>query len=197
MEGVGTFKGGEGVHPFVGQPGLRHEEKETRVEVILPAYLARQVIEAMVRVHPYEEVAYDIVDLSNTDPAVGSGLIGELPDALTEKEFLDRIKQVFRLRALRHTPLTGGMVQQCALCGGAGSFLIPNALAAGANFFITSDVKYHEFFDANGCLVIADIGHYESEQFTIDLLFEVLREKFPNFAVLKSDTKTNPVKYYF
>jgi len=195
-EGEGSFKGGQGTSPFVGLPGLRHEEKEVRLEVILPAYLSSRVIQAMIRAHPYEEVAYDLMALSNTHPGVGSGLIGELPEMMGESEFLDRIKQVFRLQVIRHTPLTGRPVKKCALCGGAGSSLISKALAAGADFYITADVKYHEFFDADGRLVIADIGHFESEQFTIDLLFDILREKFPNFAVLKSDSKTNPVNYY-
>jgi hypothetical protein len=195
-EGEGTFKGAKGTHPFVGQPGLRHEEKETRVEVILPSHLARRVVAAMIGAHPYEEPAYDLVDLSNAYPGVGAGLIGELPEMMAEKEFLARIRQAFRLQVIRHTPLTGRPVKKVALCGGAGSFLISKALGADANFYITADVKYHEFFDADGRLVIADIGHFESEQFTVDLLFDVLREKFPNFAVLKSDTKTNPVNYY-
>ena len=195
-QGEGTFKAGKGTNPFVGQPGLRHEEKETRVEVVLPSHLSRRVVEAMIGAHPYEEVAYDLVDLSNSPPGVGAGLIGELPEGMEESEFLARIRQVFRLRVIRHTPLTGRPVKKCALCGGAGSFLISKALAAGADFYITADVKYHEFFDADGRLVIADIGHFESEQFTVDLLFDILREKFINFAVLKSDTKTNPVNYY-
>ena len=195
-EGTGTFKGGATSRPFAGRPGIRQEEKETRVEVLLPAYLSRRVVEAMVAVHPYEEVAYDLVDLANTHPDVGSGLIGELPEPLEETIFLEKIRRVFRVPVIRHTRLTGRLVKRCALCGGAGSPLISRALAAGADFYITADIKYHEFFDANGGLVIADIGHFESEQFTIDLLFEVLREKFLNFAVLKSDTKTNPVNYY-
>jgi len=195
-EGEGTFKGEAGTHPFAGQPGIRHEEKEVRLEVILPAWLSSRVVQAMVRAHPYEEVAYDLVPLSNTHPGVGAGMIGELPEPMEETKFLDKIKGVFRLRAIRHTPLAGRPVKSCALCGGAGSFLISKALAAGADFYITADVKYHEFFDADGRLVIADIGHFESEQFTVDLLFDILREKFLNFAVLKSDIKTNPVNYY-
>ncbi len=195
-EGTGTFKGGEGSQPFVGRPGIRHEEREVRVETVLPAHLSRRVVEAMVAAHPYEEVAYDLVNMANAHPGVGSGLIGELREPMEEILFLERIREVFGTPVIRHTRLTGRPVKKCALCGGAGSFLISNALAERADFYITSDVKYHEFFDANDRLVIADIGHFESEQFTIDLLFEVLREKFLNFAVLKSDTKTNPVNYY-
>ncbi len=196
VEGAGTFKGGEGTQPFVGQPGARHSEKEARLEVILPAYLGRQVVTAMVAAHPYEEVAYDLVPLANAHPGVGSGLIGELEEAVDEKSFLERIKEAFLVPVVRHTRLTGRPVKRVAVCGGSGSFLISKALSAGANFYITSDVKYHEFFDANDGMVVADIGHFESEQFTVDLLFEVLRKRFSNFAVLKSDVKTNPVNYY-
>jgi putative NIF3 family GTP cyclohydrolase 1 type 2 len=155
-----------------------------------------RVVQAMITAHPYEEVAYDLVPLANTYSGVGSGLVGELAAPMGERAFLDFVKEVFGVRVIRHTPLTGRLVTRVAVCGGAGSFLISSALSARANFYITSDVKYHEFFDANGQLVIADIGHFESEQFTVDLLFEVLREKFRNFAILKSETKTNPVNYY-
>jgi dinuclear metal center YbgI/SA1388 family protein len=196
VEGIGTFKGGEGTQPFVGQPGARHAEKEARLEVILPAHLCRSVVQAMTAAHPYEEVAYDLVPLANMHPGVGAGLVGELPAAMEEKAFLGMLCEIFGLSVVRHTRLTGQPVKKVALCGGAGSFLISNALASGANIYITSDVKYHEFFDANDRLVIADIGHFESEQFTTDLLFDNLREKFRNFAVLKSDIKTNPVHYY-
>ena len=197
VEGNGTFTGGEGTNPYVGQPGKRHSEKEGRLEVIVPAHLSREVIRAMVAAHPYEEVAYDLVPLANTHPGVGSGLIGELPVEIGETELLNRIRREFGVPVIRHTRLTGRPVKRVAVCGGAGSFLISKALAAGANFYITSDVKYHEFFDANDQLVVADIGHFESEQFTVDLLFEVLQEKFRNFAVLKSVVKTNPIKYYY
>ncbi|HXB93674.1 MAG TPA: Nif3-like dinuclear metal center hexameric protein, partial [Puia sp.] len=153
----------------------------------------------------YEEVAYDLVGLANPHPGVGSGLVGELPEAMDEVAFLSHLGTAFGLSVIRHTPLRGRPVKRVAVCGGAGSFLISSALAVGADVFITADVKYHEFFDAEGRMVIVDIGHFESEQFTVDLLFEVLQEKNPgdgmrgknrNFAVLKSETKTNPINYY-
>jgi dinuclear metal center YbgI/SA1388 family protein len=196
VEGAGTFLAGEGTQPFIGRQGSRHTEKEARLEVVVPAYLSAAVVKAMIDAHPYEEVAYDLVSLANTHPEVGSGLVGELESPMTEIAFLDRIRDVFGLVVVRHTRLTGSPVKRVAVCGGAGSFLISKALLAGANFYITSDVKYHEFFDAGDGMVIADVGHFESEQFTVDLLFAVLREKFRNFAVLKSDVKTNPVNYY-
>ena len=194
--GEGTFKAGEGSHPFLGPIGLRHTEKEIKIETIFPAWLEGEICRAMIKAHPYEEVAYDIFNLDNVTKNIGSGLVGELDKALTEGQFLQLLKTAFNLQVVRHTPLTGKMVKKVALCGGAGSFLISNAVAAGADFYITGDVKYHEFFDANGRLVVADIGHYESEQFTIDLLFDILKEKFPNFAVQKTGLNTNPVKYF-
>ncbi|MBN9385177.1 MAG: Nif3-like dinuclear metal center hexameric protein [Chitinophagaceae bacterium] len=195
-EGTGTFKGGEGTDPFVGQSGQRHSEKEARVEMVLPAHMSGAVVKAMTAAHPYEEVAYDLVNLANTHPGVGAGLIGELPAEMEEKAFLAKLKEVFQTPVVRHTRLTGRPVRRVALCGGAGSFLIPNALSENVDFYITADIKYHEFFDANDRMVLADIGHFESEQYTVDLLFEVLREKFRTFAVLKSETKTNPIHYY-
>ena len=195
-EGTGTFKAGAGTDPFVGEIGLQHHEKEVKIEVIFPAYLQHKVVSAMIKAHPYEEVAYDIVALANEYQQVGSGLLGELPEPADETIFLSQIKAAFGLWVIRHTPLLGKKVKKVALCGGAGSFLISKAIASGADFYITADVKYHEFFDANGRLVIADIGHWESEQFTIDLLFDILKAKFPTFAVLKTEVKTNPVCYF-
>lgn len=195
-EGTGTFKAGEGAHPFVGNIGERRSENEVKLEVIFPAWLERKILATMLAIHPYEEVAYDIISLDNEYSETGSGLIGELAVPLSETDLLGLLKKQFGLSVIRHSPLTGKMLKKLALCGGAGNFLIAAAVAAGADFYITSDIKYHEFFDANGRLVIADIGHFESEQFTIDLLFDVLREKFPNFAVLKTGVKTNPVHYF-
>jgi dinuclear metal center YbgI/SA1388 family protein len=195
-EGTGTFKGEEGTNPFVGDVGKRHEEKEIKMEFIFPAYLQKHIVSSMIKAHPYEEVAYDVIPLANEYMQVGSGLIGELPAPVTEEQLLSQLKQSFGLSVIRHTKLLGRPIQKIALCGGAGSFLIGKAIAAGADFYITADIKYHEFFDANDKLIIADIGHWESERFTVHLLFDILRSKFPTFAVLKSEVRTNPV-YYF
>lgn len=194
--GEGTFKGAAGSQPFVGSPGSRHTEPERKIEVLFEAWNEKRILNALIKAHPYEEVAYEIISLENNNQQVGSGLIGELPNAVTEAEFLAMLKEAFGLQVIRHTPLMGKSVKKLALCGGAGSFLTGAALAAGADWFITADVKYHEFFDANGRLVLADIGHFESEQYTSDLLLEVLSEKFPNFAVQKTGVKTNPVHYF-
>ena len=194
--GEGTFKGGEGAHPFVGTPGIGHTEKEIKIEVIFPAWLEGAIVKALVAAHPYEEVAYYIVNSNNVNKQVGSGLIGELEKPMTETELLDWLSNTFKLTVIRHTALTGKMVKKVAVCGGAGSFLIATAIHRRADFYITGDVKYHEFFDANGQLVVADIGHYESEQYTIELLFDILSEKFPTFAVQKSGVNTNPIDYF-
>ncbi len=194
--GTGTFKGEEGTNPYVGQRGHRHQESEWRIETVFPAYLESKIIAALLDAHPYEEVAYDVLNLSNTHTGTGSGLIGYLPAPVDEINFLTRLKEVFSTPVIRHTELTGRPVERVAVCGGAGSFLISKALALRADFYITADVKYHEFFDANDGLVIADIGHYESERFTINLLQEILEQKFPNFAVRKTEVETNPVHYF-
>ena len=164
--------------------------------MIFPVLRENAILTALRLSHPYEEVAYDVVSLDNTNQLVGSGLVGDLPEALSETQFLRLLKEKFNLSVIRHTPLLKQDVRKIALCGGAGSFLIGAAVVVGADFYITGDVKYHEFFDANSRLVVADIGHYESEQYTIDLLFDILSQKFPTFAVLKTGVKTNPVHYF-
>lgn len=197
VEGKGTFKGNEDTKPFVGKPGKRHHERELKLEAVFPPHLEHSILMAMKEAHPYEEVAYDVVELSNPHPGAGAGLIGEFELAVTEPVFLQLLKQKFSLKVLRHTKFAGRPIQRVALCGGAGSFLVSKALAQKADAYITADMKYHEFFDADGRMLICDIGHYESEQFTKDLLAEILHKKFPTFAVLKSEVQTNPVQYYF
>jgi len=194
-EGSGTFKAGAGTDPFVGQQGQRHTEPETRLEVIFPLYLEGRVIQALLNSHPYEEVAYDIVRLDNAYQQVGSGLIGTLAQPMEETAFLQLVKEQFQTGCVRYTPLRGQPVKKVALCGGAGSFLLKKAIAAGADAYISADFKYHEFFDAENQLIIADVGHFESEQFTVELFYNILTEKFRNFAPLKSTIRTNPVNY--
>ncbi len=195
-EGEGTFKAGENSTPFVGNIGARHTENELRLETIFPAWAENKVLKALLAAHPYEEAAYETFTIDNQHPSIGAGLIGDLLLPVTATNFLQQIKEAFHLTVIRHTPILDKPIQKVALCGGAGSFLIGAAIAAGADCYITGDVKYHEFFDANEKLIIADIGHFESEQFTIVLLYDVLSEKFPNFAVLKTRVKTNPVNYF-
>ena len=196
VEGTGTFKAGVGADPYVGEIGKRHEENETRIEVIFPAHLQKKIVKSLKDAHPYQEVAYDIYALDNELRDTGSGLVGDLAMPLSEEDLLSKIQIEFGLQVIRHSPLLGKKVSKIALCGGAGSFLLPLAKASGAEAYITADVKYHEFFDADGEILLADIGHFESEQFTISLLADILKEKFPNFAVQKTKIKTNPVHYY-
>jgi dinuclear metal center YbgI/SA1388 family protein len=194
--GTGTFKGGENTNPYVGEIGKRHEETEIKVEVIFPNWLEHAVITALKNTHPYEEPAYDLITLNNEFTTIGSGIIGELPEPIEEHLFLQMLKTSFDLQVIRHSPLLAKPIKKIAVCGGAGSFLIKKAANAKADIYITGDIKYHEFFDANNQLVVADIGHWESEQFTVELLMEVLQQNFPTFAVLKSSVRANPVEYF-
>lgn len=195
-EGVGTFKAEKGADPYVGQVGERHSEKETKIEIVYPAYLELQIVQALIDSHPYEEVAYDIFAMQNIHYGIGAGITGELAEAVEETVFLQHLKSIFGTGAIRHTALRNQPVKKVAVCGGAGSFLVKTAISQAADFFVTADMKYHEFFDAEGKMVVADIGHYESEQFTIELIHGLLVEKFPTFAVLKTGVDTNPVKYF-
>lgn len=195
-EGKGTFKGNSSSNPKIGKPNIREVVEEIKIEAILPIYLQNKVVEQVKLAHPYEEVAYDIVPLNNVNQQIGSGLVGELEHEISEIEFLQKLKQAFNLKVIKHTKFLGKAIKTVALCGGSGSFLIKNAIAVNADIYITSDIKYHEFFDAEEKIVLADIGHWESEQFTIDLLVEILRAKSPTFAVLKSSINTNPVRYF-
>jgi len=194
--GTGSFTAGAGTTPYVGQIGIGHEEPESRIEVIYPVNIENKVLQALQSAHPYEEIAYDLYPLVNRQTTVGSGLIGDLPAAVSESELLAMLKEAFGLSMIRHSPYLGKKISTIAVCGGAGSFLIGAAKTAGAGAFITADLKYHEFFDADQTILLADIGHFESEQFTVELLTDILRQKFPNFAVLKTETNTNPVHYF-
>jgi len=194
-EGLGTFRGGDEANPYVGEIDEFHFEKEARFETVLFKHSKNKVINALLKAHPYEEVAYDLYPLENTVPEVGAGMIGELPGAENEIDFLSRLLDIFGCKTIRHTYLLGKPVRKVAVCGGSGSFLLPAAIAAGADIFVTADMKYHDFFDAEEKIIIADIGHYESEQFTKELFYEILLKKFPNFALRLSEVKSNPVLY--
>jgi len=195
-EGSGTFKGNEDSNPYVGEPGIRHTESEVRIETIYPVNLESKVIMALVLAHPYEEVAYDLYDLTNQNNQVGAGMIGELEEPIDEDSFLFDVKEKMRAKVIRHTEFTGKPVKKVAVCGGAGGFLLKHAIAAGADMFITADYKYHEFFDAEGKIVIADIGHFESEQFTQQLLYDMIHKKFAALSLRLTEINTNPVRYF-
>jgi len=196
VNGIGTFKAGAGTNPFVGEEGLQHHEPEIRLEMIYLVQDERKILLALLENHPYEEVAYDIYPLENKLDTVGSGMIGWLEQDMEAAEFLQLVKSAMNVKVIRHTHPTGKKIKKVAVCGGSGSFLLGHAIAAGADAFITADFKYHEFFDADGKLMIADIGHFESEQFTSDLLIDIIREKFPNFAIRLTTNNTNPINYF-
>jgi len=194
--GYGTFKALQGADPTVGEIGLQHREEETKIELLFPKNLERKVLLALYESHPYEEVAYNIVALENKLTEIGAGMIGNLIEPVSETEFLDRIKTQLRCQVIRHTPLSGKQVSRVAVCGGSGGFLLGAAIASGADIFVTADYKYHEFFDAESKLVIADTGHFESEQFTQELIQELLQEQFESLSVQLTTVNTNPIRYY-
>ncbi len=194
--GTGTFMPNDAADPFIGEAGERENVLETKIEVLVSNHLLKKVIRAMREAHPYEEVAYECYSIYNENQTEGSGMVGRLPVALGEKEFLSHLKSTFNCGVIRHTRLSGKPIERVAFCGGAGSFLLGNALAEKADVFITGDYKYHEFFDAEDRIIIADIGHYESEQFTSDLLHGILTKKFPKFAVHLTEVNTNPINYF-
>ncbi len=195
LEGRGSFRAGEDANPFVGNIKELHYEKEERIETIYPAHLHQQVIQAMKEAHPYEEVAYDVYALENVYDRAGSGMIGEYDTPVSPEAFLQLIKDQLGTPVLRHTEAPRAMVKKVALCGGSGAFLITDALRAGAQAFVTGDVKYHQFLDAAGKLLLVDAGHYETEQHTKRLIHDIIQKKMLNFAVLISEVDTNPVRY--
>ncbi|WP_443945197.1 Nif3-like dinuclear metal center hexameric protein [Pedobacter sp. AW1-32] len=196
-QGFGTFKGNDQSDPFVGERNIRHREEETRLEMVYPVQAERKILLALFENHPYEEIAYDIYQLENKHQLVGSGMVGWLEYDMDGYDFLHLVKDRMQARVVRHTELPPKRIKKVAVCGGSGSFLLREAIAAGADAFITADFKYHEFFDAEEKLVIADIGHFETEQFTSDLLLEIIRKKFTNFAIRLTEQNTNPIKYLF
>ena len=194
--GIGTFKPGKTANPVKGEIDARDTSAEVKIEVVFPEWLQNTILTSLKINHPYEEIAFDIFNLQNNYQNIGIGVTGILPEPMEEKDFLKKLSDLFKTSTIKHTALLNKKCSKIALCGGAGSFLTNAAKAAGADVYVTADVKYHEFFDADGQILLADIGHYESEQFTIDLLYELLSNKFPNFALLKTGINTNPVQYF-
>ncbi len=194
-EGTGSFKPLEGADPHTGSIGIRTIQKEAKVEVIFPIWKQSAILNAMKNAHPYEEVSYELYTLQNKHQEIGAGIIAELEQSVDIKDFLNELKSIFNVKCLKHTQIISDKIKKIAICGGSGSFLIQDAIRAKADVFITSDIKYHDFFEANNQLVLVDIGHFESEQFTIELFADVLKNNFPTFAHFKTDVHTNPVKY--
>jgi dinuclear metal center YbgI/SA1388 family protein len=195
MEGSGTFRPLDGARPFAGFHGTMHTETEIRFETIFPSHLSRQIVKALVDNHPYEEPAYDLFALQNTNTRVGLGLVGMLPAPVSEMQFLNHLKETFLSPIIRHTHLKKKKIQKVALCGGSGSSLLANAIRSKADVFVTGDFKYHQFADAEHDILVADIGHFESEQFVKEIFYELIVKKFSNFAVHFSKIKTNPINY--
>lgn len=196
VEGTGTFKPNDLANPAIGKSNEQEYVNENKVEVIFPAHLEGRIVSALKQAHPYEEVAYYLQAIKNKNQEVGAGMIGELPAELDTMAFLKLLKENMGLNTIKYTSLSKNKIKRVAVCGGVGSFLLGAAKAAQADAFVTSDFKYHEFFDAEGEIMIADIGHYESEVFTKELLGAFIREKFANIATYLSEVNTNPVKYF-
>ncbi len=194
-DGYGTYRGNENSNPVMGEKGNIHTENETFISVIFEKHLEGKILKSLFKNHPYEQVAYDIVSLENSHQNVGMGMVGELNEEMDELNFFKFIKKTMNTTAIRHSKLLGKPIKKVAVLGGSGSFAIGNAIQANADVYITADIKYHEFYKAENKLVIADIGHYESEQFTKNLLVEFLTKKMPNFAVVLSKKNTNPIYY--
>ncbi|MCU0455584.1 MAG: Nif3-like dinuclear metal center hexameric protein [Bacteroidales bacterium] len=194
--GTGSFRAGEGTSPFTGEKGKDHFEKEVRLETVLFSHLKGKVIRALVESHPYEEPAYDLYPLENENIAAGLGCTGELKEALDGKEFLAILREIFGARGIRHSALPGRNIRKVALCGGAGGSLTGDAISSGADAYVTGDIRYHTFFEAEGKILLTDIGHYESEKFSAEILYGLITKKFPTFAVRFSEVNTNPINYF-
>jgi dinuclear metal center YbgI/SA1388 family protein len=196
LKGTGSFRPLEATHPFVGEKGKLHFENEERIETVYPKALESAVIDSLLATHPYEEAAYDIYPLDNIYPMLGAGMIGTLDKALNATEFLAGVKEKLGCRVLRYSGPPGGDIKTVACCGGSGSFLIPVAIAAGADAFVTGDIKYHQFLDSENDILLVDAGHFETEQYTKEIFYEFLTKKFPTFAIRFSNIITNPIKYF-
>ncbi|GAC1602258.1 MAG: Nif3-like dinuclear metal center hexameric protein [Hymenobacter sp.] len=194
-EGTGTFTPGAGTRPAIGTPHQPETVPELRLEVLLPLHRQAAVLRALRAAHPYEEVAYELIKLENVLSEVGAGLVGTLPTPLAPAAFRALLKARLLVPVVRHSAFAND-IRTVALCGGAGAFLIVAARAAGADAYVTGDVKYHEFFGAEGQLMLCDVGHFESEQFTSEVFQDLLTAGFGRtFAVLIAETPTNPVQY--
>lgn len=195
QDGLGRFRPNEMANPTIGKKGKVETVEETKIEVLAPAHLSNRIISALKKAHPYEEVAYFLQPIDNLNQDVGSGAVGELPSEVPFDSFIEALKASMNLEVVKSTKPSKPTVKRVAVCGGSGSFLLSAAKRAGADIFITADFKYHEFFEAEDQITILDIGHYESEVFTKDLIANRLRENFANIALHLSQVVTNPIKY--
>lgn len=195
LKGLGTFLGNADANPTIGTKGVLQQESETYISVVFEKHLERKVIKALFDSHPYEEVAYEIITTDNTHQNIGMGMLGQLAEAEAPSDFLEKLKEIFNLKSIRHSEMLDISIKKVAVLGGSGSFAINAAIQAAADIYISADFKYHDFFKAENRIILADIGHFESEQFTKNLLADYLTKKFRNFAVVLSKTNTNPIHY--
>ncbi len=196
LNGTGSFRGGSNTDPFIGKKGTINFEKELRLETILPGHLKNKVVQALLNAHPYEEVAYDLYPLENVFPMAGMGMVGNLNKAVSEPDFLNHLKKTLNLHTLRHTSLNNREINKVAVCGGAGSILLNDAIRSGSDAFVSGDFKYHDFFEADDRILMIDVGHYESERYVKEIFSALLKKKFPTFAIRISEVNTNPVNFY-
>ncbi|WP_373016983.1 Nif3-like dinuclear metal center hexameric protein [Muriicola sp.] len=196
ISGKGSFRPESGSRPTLGKKGETEITEEFQVHMTFPARLEKKLIRALFESHPYEEVAYEITTLDNAHQLEGMGMIGTLDKPLAEEDFLKRVREKMHTGVIRHSQFRGKPVQRIAVLGGSGGFAISAARSRGADVFLTSDLEYHQFFEAEKEILLADIGHYESEQYTKNLLAEYLTKKIPNFAIALTESKTNPIKYF-
>ena len=194
-QGIGTYMGNENSNPEIGERFEFVEAQEIKIEVTFEKHLQNKILKALFKNHVYEEVAYEIYDLQNTHQNIGLGMVGELEKPLSEIEFLQLVKTKMQCVGIRHSTLLGKSIKKVAVLGGSGSFAIKNAIQAGADVFLTADLKYHNFYEAENQMVLADIGHFESERYTKNYIVDYLKEKITNFAFVLSEENTNPVKY--
>ena len=194
-QGIGTYMGNENSNPEIGERFEFVEAQEIKIEVTFEKHLQNKILKALLKNHVYEEVAYEIYDLQNTHQNIGLGMVGELEKPLSEIEFLQLVKTKMQCGGIRHSTLLGKSIKKVAVLGGSGSFAIKNAIQAGADVFLTADLKYHNFYEAENQMVLADIGHFESERYTKNYIVDYLKEKITNFAFVLSEENTNPVKY--
>lgn len=195
-KGIGTYMGNEDSNPEIGERFEFIETQEIKIEVTFEKHLQAKILKALFTNHVYEEVAYEIYQLENQHQNIGLGQIGELKQPLSERDFLNLVKQKLDCGGIRHSAFTGKTIKKVAVLGGSGSFAINNAILSGADAYLTADLKYHQFYEAENQLLLADIGHFESERFTKNYIVDFLKEKITNFAIILSEENTNPVKYF-
>ena len=195
VNGFGTFKAADGCNPFCGKIGELHREEEVRIDTVMPVYMKDKAVASLLSVHPYEEPAYDIFPLNNSWDGAGLGVVGDLPCEYGEEEFLKEVKSKFKVGCVQHTPFTGKKVKRVALCGGSGASFVRDAVSAGAQVYITGEARYHDLFNHEGKILVAVIGHYESEQYTMDIFKEIINNAYPAVEVRKTTIDTNPVNY--